>query len=65
MMKTMAQPLKGFKAMTSGFFTMKSMTERPVIPADFLIDENATIAKAYYGKTFDDHLTIEDIKNFA
>ena len=65
MMKTMAQPLKGFKAMTSGFFTMKSMTERPVIPADLLIDENATIAKAYYGKTFDDHLTIEDIKNFA
>jgi len=65
MMKTMTKPAKVLKGMTSGFFSMKSMTEDPIIPADFLIDENMTIAKAYYGKSFDDHLTIEDIYNFA
>ena len=38
MMKTMAILKKVLKAMNSGFFNMKSMTEKPVIPADYLID---------------------------
>jgi thioredoxin-dependent peroxiredoxin len=34
------------------------------IGADFLIDENGTIAVAYYGQYAGDHLSIESIKKF-
>ncbi|WP_068473996.1 peroxiredoxin family protein [Saccharicrinis aurantiacus] len=36
-----------------------------LIPADFLIDENFNIVKAHYGKHLDDHLTIDEIKEFV
>tara|TARA_R110002033_G_scaffold37974_1_gene77165 strand:+ start:15720 stop:16301 length:582 start_codon:yes stop_codon:yes gene_type:complete len=31
------------------------------IPADFIISENGSIIKAYYGKTISDHLPLKDI----
>lgn len=34
------------------------------LPADFLIDENGIIQKAYYAKSTSDHLPIEKIKKF-
>ena len=40
---------------------MKASKYKPIIPADFLIDENQIIYKAYYGKNFGDHLSIESI----
>ncbi len=61
MLKSMASPTKIFKALTGGFFNMKTMTEEPVIPADFLIDEDQKIHKAYYGKDFDDHIPISAV----
>ena len=61
MFKAMLNPKKVFKALTGGFFSLKPMIEEPVIPADFLIDENPYIYKAYYGKDFDDHIPIEDV----
>ena len=36
-----------------------------LIPADFLIDENFKIATAHYGGHLNDHISIQDIKNFA
>ena len=61
MMKTIFNPSSVFKAMKSGFFNMKSMTKRPIIPADFLIDENQIIVKAHYGKDFGDHIPVADL----
>jgi len=61
MLKTMLNPFQNFKAMTGGFFSLKTMTEEPVIPADFLIDENQKIHKAYYGKDYDDHIPVSEI----
>jgi peroxiredoxin len=61
MMKTMFNPIQNFKAMTGDFFNLKTITEDPVIPADFLIDENQNIHKAYYGKDYDDHLSISEV----
>lgn len=49
--------------MASGFFNMKAISDKPLIPADFLIDEHQNISKAYYGKDFGDHLPIEEILN--
>jgi len=34
------------------------------IGADFLIDENGVVKRAYYGKFLGDHLPLEDIKTF-
>lgn len=64
MYKAMMKPLKMMKVMTSGFFNMKASKDKPIIPADFLIDENQKIYKAYYGKDFGDHLQIENILNW-
>lgn len=61
MLKSMANPAKVFKAITGGFFSLRSMVEEPVIPADFLIDENQIIHKAYYGKDYDDHIPISEV----
>ncbi len=64
MLKAVLKPLKMIQVMTSGFFNMRSMNDKPIIPADFLIDENQTIYKAYYGKDFGDHLQIDEILNW-
>jgi peroxiredoxin Q/BCP len=61
MLKSLFKPVKMFKAVSGGFLSFKSMTEEPVIPADFLIDENQKIYKAYYGKDYDDHMPISEI----
>lgn len=36
-----------------------------LMPADFLIDENLTIVKAYYGQHMNDHIPMEHIKAFS
>ena len=61
----MINPLKLIKAITGGFFNLKTMTEEPVIPADFLIDEDQKIHRAYYGKDYDDHLSISEILSWS
>ena len=63
MLKTMLKPLKMLKMMQSGFFNLKSGKDKPIVPADFLIDEHQIIKKAYYGSDFGDHMSIEDILN--
>jgi peroxiredoxin len=61
MMKSMLNPKKVFKAMFGGFFNMKSMKDKPIIPADFLIDEHQIIHRAYYGKDFGDHIPVAEV----
>ncbi len=65
MAKSMLNPKKVAKAMTGGFFSIRSTTQDPVIPADFLIDENQNIHRAYYGQDFDDHIAISDVLAWA
>lgn len=61
MLKTMLHPGKLFKAITGGFFSLRTVTQEPVIPADFLIDESQQVQRAYYGKDYDDHLPITEV----
>ncbi len=58
MFKTMIKPRTMLKVMTSGFFNLKSILERPIIPADFLLDENHVISSVHYGGDFGDHLNL-------
>ena len=61
MLKMFIQPKKMIEVLFSSFFTLKAMADKPLIPADFLIDENFKIIKAHYGKDFSDHLAIKDL----
>ena len=63
LLKIMLKPLEMMKMMASGFFNVKSMKEKPIIPADFLIDEEQNISLAYYGKDFGDHVPINEVLN--
>ena len=64
MIKKMLKPLKMMKVMTSGFFNLKSIKEKPLIPADFLIDEKQSVYRAFYGNDFGDHLPIAEVLNW-
>lgn len=61
MIRAMINPLKMMKVMFSGFFNMKSIKDKPIVPADFLINENQIIHRAYYGNDFGDHIAISEI----
>jgi thioredoxin-dependent peroxiredoxin len=63
-LSTMVNPKKVFNAMSSKFFNFKSFTAKNIVPADFLISENLTIIRAYYGKDFGDHISIEKVFNW-
>lgn len=64
MWRAMGKPLKMLKMMTSGFFNTKSLSEEPVIPADFLVDEAGLIYIAHYGKDFGDHIPLRKINEW-
>lgn len=57
----MINPFKMMKIMFSGFFNMKSIKDKPIIPSDFLINENQIIYRVYNGRDFGDHIPISDI----
>lgn len=61
MLKTMLNPSKVLKAITGGFFSLRTVVQDPVLPADFLIDENQEIYRAHYGKDYDDHIPISEV----
>ncbi len=51
-------------AIKKGFKPGRMEGDKALIPADFLIDENQNIARAYYGKDIGDHLPIEEIEEW-
>ncbi|MDT8410882.1 MAG: redoxin domain-containing protein [Vicingaceae bacterium] len=64
MIKTMTNPIKMLEVMFSKYFNLNALKSKPILPADFLIDENQQIYRAFYGKDFGDHLTFEEILNW-
>jgi len=53
------------KSMLKGYLPTTFKGSLTTMPADFLIDKHGIIQAAYYGKDEGDHLTFENIKNFA
>ncbi|MGE0588661.1 MAG: peroxiredoxin-like family protein [Cyclobacteriaceae bacterium] len=51
MLKTIMQPGKMWRVMTSGFFSMNAIADKPLIPADFMIDDNGVISVPTMAKT--------------
>lgn len=52
------------EAFQKGFYPGKVEGDMKTVPADFLIDENFTIRKAFYGSHIGDHIPFEDIEKF-
>lgn len=48
-----------------GFFGMKALFEKPILPGDFLIDEEGKIARAYHGKDLGDHISFNEIEEWV
>jgi len=63
-LKALLKPAKFKDALDKGFKPGKSEGAKTLIPADFLIDEDLNIIKAYYGKDIGDHMPIETIIDF-
>jgi peroxiredoxin len=53
------------KGMGKGYIPTRIKGNITTMPADFLIDKNGVIQKAYYGRDEGDHLSIDEIKTFA
>lgn len=58
MFRAMLKPRSMLKVMTSGFFNLTSIKEKPILPADFLLDETHVISSVHYGRDFGDHMDI-------
>lgn len=65
LIRAMLKPAAMMKIMTSRFFNLKSVTKKPLIPADFLIDEDQIVARAHYGRDYGDHISIPEILSWA
>jgi peroxiredoxin len=65
MLRVMLQPGKMMKMMFSGFFSMTALKDKPILPADFLINEDLHISKIYQGKDFGDHIPLEEVLNWS
>ena len=61
MFKVMLKPFQLIQVMFSGFFNLKTLHKRPIIPADFLINEQQKIYRSFYGKDFGDHIPLMDV----
>ena len=53
------------KGMLRGYIPLTIKGSLITMPADFLIDENGRISKAYYGKDEGDHLDIDEVIQFS
>lgn len=61
MLKTLLNPVKVWKAINGGFFSLRTIPQDPVLPAEILINEDQTVQRAYYGNDYDDHLPVDEI----
>lgn len=64
MFKAMMRMKTMMTIMTQGYFNFKTMTDKPLLTADFLINKEGMIEKVYYGRDFGDHLSIEEIEGW-
>ena len=56
---------RAIRAMREGFFSLKMEGPKAMIPADFLVDPEGVVWKAYYGSAVSDHIPFEDIDAFG
>ena len=65
MFKAMLRAGTILKMMVKGFFNLKSIRKRPIVPADFLIDEQQQVYMAWYGNDYGDHIPIDTLYNWS
>lgn len=56
---------RAIRATLKGFFARRIDGPLSMVPADFLIDPEGLVWKAYYGSAVSDHIPFEDVTAFA
>jgi peroxiredoxin len=56
--------MTAFRAVMAGLFSVKIDGPISMVPADFLIDPEGLVWKAYYGAAVSDHIPFDDIERF-
>lgn len=64
MLKSMLHGSRFIKVMTSGFMNSEAMKIPPMLPVDFLINEDQKVVRRLDGSYFGDHIPIEDLLNW-
>ena len=57
--------VRAFQAVMNGLFSLKIDGPTAMIPADFLVDPEGLVWKAYYGQAVSDHIPFEDLSAFG
>jgi peroxiredoxin len=65
MVRSLLRMPDGALALAKGFAPRDIDTALDLMPADFLIDEEATIRVTYYGRDAGDHLPLDRVMSFA
>lgn len=56
---------RAMRATLKGFFSLHIDGPKAMVPADFLVDPEGVVWKAYYGTAVSDHIPFEDVSAFA
>jgi len=57
--------LTAIRAVLAGLFSLKIDGPKAMVPADFLVDPEGLVWKAYYGAAVSDHIPFEDVRAFG
>ena len=57
--------LRAMRSIAEGFFSLRMDGPKAMVPADFLIDPEGLVWRAYYGDAISDHVPFEVVEEFA
>lgn len=56
---------RALRAMAKGFFSLHMDGPKAMVPADFLVDPEGVVWKAYYGSAVSDHIPFDEVREFG
>lgn len=57
--------IRAVQATLAGLLSLKIDGRKAMVPADFLVDPEGLVWKAYYGGAVSDHIPFEDVREFG
>lgn len=57
--------VRAFQAMMAGLLSIRTDGPKAMVPADFLVDPEGLVWRAYYGAAISDHIPFEDVDAFG
>lgn len=57
--------MRSVRAVLAGYFSLEMDGPKAMVPADFLVDPEGLVYKAYYGTAITDHIPFEEVAEFG